>query len=41
MTELLGIHDSSASKLIAKLVHAGILEPVFGYGKGRYRFVKD
>lgn len=41
VTELLGIHDSSASKLIAKLVHAGILEPVSGHGKGRYRFVKD
>lgn len=41
VAELLGLQDSSASKLIAKLVQTGILEPVSGYGKGRYRFSRE
>ncbi len=36
--ELLGLQNSSASKLIGKLVQAGIIEPVSGHGKGKYRF---
>ena len=38
--EILGLKNSSASKLIAKLVGAGIIETVSGYGKGKYRFLK-
>ncbi len=38
--ELLKIKNSSASKLIAKLVQAEILEPVSGHGKGKYRFTE-
>ena len=38
--ELTGLQNSSASKLIAKLVKAGIIEPVSGHGKGKYRFSK-
>lgn len=38
--ELLKIKNSSASKLIAKLVQAEILEHVSGHGKGKYRFTE-
>lgn len=38
--ELLGLKTSGASKLIAKLVQAGVLEPVYGCGKGKYKFRK-
>ena len=41
VVELLGLQNSSASKLISKLLQAGIIEPVSGYGKGKYRFSKE
>lgn len=41
VVELLALQNSSASKLIAKLVHAGIIEPVAGQGKGKYRFARS
>lgn len=36
--EILGIRGSGASKMIGNLLDAGIIEPVSGYGKGRYHF---
>lgn len=41
VVELLELQNSSASKLLSKLVQAEIIEPVQGYGKGRYRFKQD
>ncbi len=41
IVELLGLQNSSTSKLISKLVQAGIIEPVSGYGKGKYRFLME
>ncbi len=38
IVELLEIQNSSASKLISKLVQAEIIEPVSGKGKGKYKF---
>ena len=38
VTELLDLKNSSASKLLSNLVQADIIEPVSGYGKGRYKF---
>lgn len=38
VTKQLGIKEAAASKLIAKLLQADIIEPVTGYGKGKYRF---
>lgn len=38
--EILGIKPSGASKLLAKMVQAEIVEPVSGYGKGKYRLKK-
>ena len=38
--ELLEIKSSGASKLISNLVQADIIEPVSGYGKGKYKFKK-
>lgn len=38
VVETLGLQNSSASKLIAKLMRAGIIEPVSGFGKGKYKF---
>ena len=38
--ELLGLQNSSASKLLAKLLRAEIIEPVSGHGKGKYRFAR-
>ncbi|WP_346432190.1 hypothetical protein [Eubacterium album] len=38
--ELLEMKSSGASKLISNLVQADIIEPVSGYGKGRYKFKK-
>lgn len=35
------IQNSSASKLLSKLVQAEIIEPVSGHGKGKYKFKKD
>ena len=39
--ELLELKGSGASKLISNLVQADIIEPVSGYGKGKYRFKKQ
>ncbi len=41
VVELLALQSSSASKLIAKLLQVGIIEPVSGQGKGKYRFSKS
>ena len=41
VVELLELQNSSASKLLSKLVQAGIIEPVQGKGKGKYRFRRD
>lgn len=38
VTELLDLKNSSASKLLSNLLKADIIEPVNGYGKGRYKF---
>ncbi len=38
--ELLELKVSGASKLISNLVEADVIEPVSGYGKGKYRFKK-
>lgn len=38
VVELLGLQNSSVSKLLSKLIRAEIIEPVSGYGKGKYRF---
>ncbi len=40
IVELLGLQNSSASKLISKLLQAEIIEQVAGYGKGKYKFKK-
>lgn len=40
IVELLALQNASASKLLSKLVQAGIIEPVAGHGKGKYRFSK-
>lgn len=37
MTEI-GLKKSGSSKLLSNLVRAGILKPVSGYGKGKYKF---
>lgn len=39
VTELLGIKDAAASKLIAKLLQAEVIQTVSGFGKGKYRFI--
>lgn len=38
VVELLGIQKSSSSELLKKMLNAGIIEPVSGYGKGKYKF---
>ena len=38
--DLLEMKSSGASKLISNLVQADIIEPVSGYGKGKYKFKK-
>ena len=38
--ELLELKASGASKLLYNLVKADIIEPVSGYGKGKYKFKK-
>ena len=38
--EILDLKGSGASKLLSNLLQAGIIEPVSGYGKGKYRFKK-
>lgn len=39
--ELLGLKESGASKLLSHLVQAGLLEPISGFGKGKYKFKQD
>lgn len=34
----LGVQSSRASELLRKLTEHGIIEPVSGHGKGKYRF---
>ena len=36
--EVLELKASGASKLLSNLVQADIIEPVFGHGKGKYKF---
>lgn len=36
--EILNLKPSGASRLISNLVNADIIEPVSGYGKGKYKF---
>ena len=38
--ELLELKASGASKLLSNLVKEDIIEPVCGYGKGKYKFKK-
>ena len=38
--ELLELKGSGSSKLLSNLVRADIIEPVFGHGKGKYKFKK-
>lgn len=38
VVKLLELQNSSASKFIKKMLDAGIIEPVTGYGKGKYGF---
>ena len=38
--EVLELKASGASKLLSNLVQADIIEPVSGYGKGKYKFKK-
>ena len=38
--ELLELKASGASKLLSNSMQADIIEPVSGYGKGKYRFKK-
>ena len=38
VVSLLELQNSSVSKLFSKLKEAGIIEPVSGFGKGKYRF---
>lgn len=38
VAELLEMQNSSTSKLLSKLLQAGIIEPVSGKGKGKYKF---
>lgn len=38
ITKQLGIKEAAVSRLITKLLQADIIEPVSGYGKGKYRF---
>ena len=35
---MLNIKPSRASELIKQMLNNGIIEPVSGYGKGKYRF---
>lgn len=39
--ELLGLKRSGTSKFLSKLLDAGMIEPVTGFGKGKYRFRKE
>lgn len=37
--ETIGVRSSRASELLREMVDRGVIEPVSGHGKGRYRFV--
>lgn len=37
---LLVLKGSGASKLLSNLIQADIIEPVYGHGKGKYKFKK-
>ena len=39
--ELLKLKGSGASKLLSNLLDAQIIEPVSGFGKGKYKFTKE
>lgn len=39
--ELLELKGLGASKLLSKLLDAEIIEPVSGFGKGKYKFKKN
>ncbi len=39
--ELLELKSSAASKLLSNLLQQDLIEPVSGYGKGKYRFKKE
>ena len=39
--KIIDIKPSRASELLKKLTEYGIIEPVSGYGKGKYRFRKE
>ena len=39
--QLLELKSSGASKLLSNLVQADLIEPVFGHGKGKYKFKKQ
>ena len=39
--ELIGIKSSRASELLKEMLERGIVEPVSGHGKGKYRFRKE
>ncbi len=39
--ELLELKSSAASKLLSNLLQQDLIEPVSGYGKGKYQFKKD
>ena len=41
MMELVGLKSSAVSNLISKLLEAGIIEPVTGQGKGKYKFKNE
>ncbi len=38
--KLLVLKGSGASKLLSNLIQADIIEPVYGHGKGKYKFQK-
>ncbi len=38
--ELLELESSGVSKLISNLIQSDMIEPVSGYGKGKYKFRK-
>lgn len=38
--EVIGLKSSQSSNLMKLLLNAKIIEPVKGYGKGKYRFIK-
>ena len=39
--KIVGIKPSRASELLKKLTEYGVIEPVSGHGKGKYRFRKQ